>query len=95
MFYDYLLLDRPIGFLIADIQDYNRGFIMKNPLEEMPGCKINNLSELKSFLQKAVVNPSINAEERNTIKEKVFKYTDHENSKRLLEWLVESGRLKA
>ena len=43
VFYEFLLLDRPIGFLIGDIDEYKRGFIIENPLDEMPGKAIKEV----------------------------------------------------
>jgi len=57
IYIDYLLLNRPIGFLMNDYSEYNnsRGFVFDNPLEYMPGEKISSLLELKQFLQDIVV----------------------------------------
>lgn len=51
VFYDYLLIDRPIGFVIDDFEQYkkNRGFAFDDPFELMPGDKIFNMDELLSF----------------------------------------------
>lgn len=36
---DYLLLDRPLGYVLADYNIYKekRGFVFEDPLEYMPG----------------------------------------------------------
>ena len=49
---DYLLLDKPIGFLLADFDQYSktRGFVFNNPLEYMPGYHIYNIDELERML---------------------------------------------
>ncbi|MDE6025513.1 MAG: CDP-glycerol glycerophosphotransferase family protein [Lachnospiraceae bacterium] len=49
---DYLLLDRPIGFAVGDIEQYRekRGFIFDNPLEYMPGQIIYTFEDLKTFI---------------------------------------------
>lgn len=49
---DYLLLDKPIGFTLADFDDYlkARGFVFKEPLKYMPGYHIYNKGEIKSML---------------------------------------------
>lgn len=53
VFIDYLLLNRPIGFIVDDIEDYNRnnGFNFSKPLEYMPGKHIKTLLELYRFLK--------------------------------------------
>lgn len=54
VYYDYLMLDKPIGFVVDDIEDYGKmnGFVFENPLEYMPGEKIVNMEELSSFFEK-------------------------------------------
>ena len=49
---DYLLLDRPLGYVLADYEIYRekRGFVFEDPLEYMPGEKIYNACDLKQFL---------------------------------------------
>lgn len=50
--FDYLLLNRPIGYTVSDIEEYSEkvGFGFTNPLEYMPGAKINTMDELMLFL---------------------------------------------
>lgn len=85
VYVDYLLLDKPIGFTIDDINQYKeaRGFIVDNPLSIMPGEKIHNISELISFIQNVIENNDrYNLERRNVTK--VFhKYIDDRNCERI------------
>ncbi len=46
---DYLLLDKPIGFVIDRLDDYKYGYHVEEPLDYMPGIKISNVEELMSF----------------------------------------------
>ena len=87
VFYDYLLKNRPIGFLIGDINNYKRGFIMDDPFDEMPGEIINNYKELISFLDNCLSKKDDYVDKRLKICNKVFKYKDGNNSRRLYEWL--------
>lgn len=52
IYFEYLLTDKPIGFAIEDIDSYgkNRGFIVDDPLEFMPGKKILNARDLIDFI---------------------------------------------
>lgn len=49
---DYILLDKPIGFAVGDIEQYKqkRGFIFDNPMDYMPGEIIYTFEDLKHFL---------------------------------------------
>ncbi len=50
---DFLLLNRPIGFVLADYEQYKemRGFIFDDPLEYMPGEKLYSIKDIKAFLK--------------------------------------------
>lgn len=49
---DYLVLDRPIGFMLSDIDDYSkgRGFVFDKPLDVLPGFKIWGESDFVNFI---------------------------------------------
>lgn len=50
---DYMLLDRPIGYILTDFEIYKkkRGFVFENPLEYMPGEKIYDFNGVRDFLR--------------------------------------------
>ena len=52
VYFDYLLLERPIGFIVDDFNEYKnkRGFTVEDPLSIMPGEHITNYNELKGFI---------------------------------------------
>ena len=56
IYIDYLLLDRPIGFVMDDFDKYenSRGFVMENPKDYMPGQFITQKKELFKFLKNCV-----------------------------------------
>lgn len=87
VFYEYLLLNRPIGFLTSDISEYSRGYITNNIESEMPGEKIKNLEELKAFIEQTLNGYDKYSDQREFIKNKTFKYKDSDNSKRFVEWI--------
>lgn len=90
VFYEFLLLNRPIGFMLKDMEDYSRGFLSDDPLSEMPGGKIYSLSQLKEFIINCNMNIDPYEDERNRIKKKVYRYFDSNNCKRLLNF-IEGG----
>ncbi len=91
VFYDYLLLNRPIGFMVRDMEDYSRGFLSDDPVSEMPGEKIYSLQQLKKFIVNSNMNIDSYESERKRIKEKVFKYFDSNNCERLWNFIKESN----
>lgn len=52
IYFDYLLLNRPIGFFLSDFESYakERGFIVENPQDYMPGEKIFTHEDFLRFL---------------------------------------------
>ena len=94
VYYDFLLLNRPIGFTIGDIENYKRGFIIDNPLDEMTGEKIKNLDELKLFINHVLSGQDDYEEERATLIKRVFDHPDNMNCKRLYKFMVQNGLRK-
>ena len=94
VFYEFLLTNRPIGFLIGDINDYKRGFAMDNPLDEMPGAKISTYDDLINFIECCLNGQDDFSDERRRIRDKVFKYQDGNNSYRLYKWMVRKAHLE-
>lgn len=92
VFYEFLLKNRPIGFLIGDMEDYSRGFIMDDPLNHMPGYKINTYEKLIHFLENYENYEKQYAEERNIVCNKVFSNPDAHNCERLYEWIEKNNQ---
>ena len=85
--FDYLMLDRPIGFITEDFDEYknNRGFIFKNPEEFMPGPKLTSLEKIKNFLSSVDYGIDNYKEERKTVNSMVNTYVDGRSAKRIAE----------
>lgn len=92
VFYEFLLKDRPIGFLIGDMQEYSRGFIMEEPLQEMPGVKMQSCNEIIDFLEHYQEYEPKYALERERIKNQVFSHPDAHNCERLYQWIENQNR---
>ncbi len=52
VYFDYLLLNRPIGFTVGDIEEYRktRGFVVDDPYPLMPGPFIRTPEEFSRFI---------------------------------------------
>lgn len=96
VYIDYLLLDKPIGFELADYDSFKsgRGFIIENPIDYMPGVKITNQEDLYKFIEGVIKGKDEYRKERNKLKEKMHKYVDGKSSERVLEYykLVNRGK---
>ena len=86
VFVDYLLLDRPIGFTIDDIDEYknNRGFVFKNPLDYMPGHHMQTTNDLYQFIDDLYRNEDNYVAQRKKVNALFNDYTDNQSCKRLL-----------
>lgn len=69
--FDYMLLNRPIGYTIDDIDEYKLGFAHENIYEFMPGEKIVDFQQLLGFIDKVSKGQDDYSFERNRIKEQV------------------------
>ena len=58
IYFDWLLLDRPIAFTINDLSEYSsqRGFIFENPLEYMPGEIVRSTNQFYEVLGRIINN---------------------------------------
>lgn len=89
VYFDYLLLDKPIGFIVDDIESYksSRGFIVDDPEKIMPGYKIKNLNDLCRFINDVMNGSDDFKAEREKLNNLLNDYKGAESSSRLLEIL--------
>ncbi len=89
VYLDYILLDRPIGFLLEDIEDYlkGRGFLFDNYMDFMPGEKMYTFEDLLAFISHVSEGVDDYKEERRKVRDYTNKYQDGNNCERLLEFL--------
>lgn len=86
VYFDYLVLDKPIGFTIDDYESYSskRGYLFDNPLELMPGKKILNLNELKVFIDEIADGIDDYKEDRNRVNELCNTFITPDASERIV-----------
>lgn len=89
VYFDYLLLNRPIGFVIDDMERYgdNRGFTIERPLDLMPGEKISDIEGLKNFLAGFLIGNDTWIEERERVNNLCNTFKTPDSSKRILDFL--------
>ena len=87
VFYDFMLMDRPIGFAVDDIKEYekNRGFVVDDPEYFMAGEKIKNKNDFYDFIKHVSDGIDLFKEQRNEVNRIVHTYLDNQNCKRALE----------
>lgn len=86
---DYLLLDRPIGFVVNDRADYasNRGFVFEDILEWLPGKCIFKTEDLIDFMEEISHDKDSGKAKRRRIRRLFHKNADGENCRRIVESL--------
>lgn len=86
VYLEYLLLNRPIGFALADYEDYKstRGFVLEDQIEYMPGKKIYNKDELYEYIDEVVCGIDPFKSERKEMQELFHHYKDGHNCERIL-----------
>lgn len=87
IYWDYLVLDRPIGFTEDDIEEYadGRGFIMKDPEKFKPGPKLCSIDDFYQFIEEIAYGIDNYKEQRKEINAYGNPVTDGHSCKRALE----------
>ncbi len=86
---DYMLLDRPIGFTLDDVEEYaeSRGFVFPNIKEWLPGKELFSFEDFCSFVREIGADIDSTKKKRKRLKEKLHQYGDANNCKRIVETL--------
>ena len=83
----YLLLNKPMAFVIPDIEDYarQRGFVFEEPMEYMPGHKIQKKEDFYLFIEDIAGKRDPYRKEREQIRDRIHRYKDGNACRRILE----------
>lgn len=89
VYFDYLLLDKPILYYVPDLEEYQkkcRGFY--ESYEELTaGRKSINEEELLSAMQDVINGIDNYKEQRKALRNKMFVHQDGKNCERIVEWI--------
>lgn len=83
--FDYLFLNKPIGYIFSDLKEYKRGLLVDDPSEYMAGPIIYNLQQLKSYIIDVLHGKDEFEDNRLKLKHKIFDFDDGYSCKRLVE----------
>lgn len=86
VYFDYLLLNRPIGFTVGDIEEYRktRGFVVDDPYPLMPGPFIRTPEEFADFLRAFLSGEDNYRAERERVGKLVNRYPGGQDALRCL-----------
>ncbi len=90
--FEYMLLNRPIGYVIHDIDKYTRGFSVENPDKYMPGVKIRNYNELIEFFKTVYLSDDYELSRKSLINELFSSNGMTDGAANLINLIIE-GRL--
>lgn len=85
--YDFLHLNRPIGYDFSSIDTYERGLIIDNPKEMIAGQEIKNLKDFLLFIENVKNGNDLYQNEREKLLNKCYKYQDGNSCKRIVDLL--------
>lgn len=90
IYWDYLLLERPIGITLDDYEQYKEqfGFAFENPLDVLVGEFIYNTHDLITFIEQVIQNKDVNKEKRKVLLKKAQIEPVNESTKRVYEFVV-------
>ena len=83
----YMLMDRPMAFVVPDIEEYGqrRGFVFKNPEDYMGGHVIKKKEEFYTFLDDFAHGKDFFKDKRHRVCDEIYKYKDAGTRKRAVE----------
>lgn len=84
---EYLQLNRPLGYVFDDINEYKIGFIVDDVHQLMAGHEIYTIEDLKKFIIDVMYDNDIYKERREKLRNRIYKYHDGNSSERLAKLL--------
>lgn len=87
VYFDYMLLDRPIAFSVNDMEKYKRerGFVFENPYDYMPGDILSTYGDVEKFVLDVIAGKDNCRDERRRVNKEINRYVDGKSSDRIAE----------
>lgn len=84
---DFLVLDRPLAFTLDDVEEYenSRGFVFDNIRDWLPGKEVFTFEDFCEFIKEIGDGRDTTKEKRRKASDKMLKYKDNQNCKRILD----------
>lgn len=85
--FEYLQLDKPIGYVLDDEKEYKIGFIVDDIDRIVAGNKIYDYNDLCTFIKEVSDEKDRYKQERQTLRDDIYKYNDDRSCQRLAAFL--------
>lgn len=85
--YDYLQLNRPIGYILDDMNEYKNGFVIDNIHDLIAGQEIYSLLDMEEFIESIYNNIDKYKNKREYLRDYIYEYHDGNSSERLAKLL--------
>lgn len=85
--YSFLLKNKPLGFVLSDLQDYKLGLCVDNVEDYLVGHKIFTFDDLMAFLEDVLSGTDSFSQRRIDLLHWLYEYQDGDSCKRLADFL--------
>lgn len=82
--FPFLLLNRPMGFVLSDLKNYKRGISIENLDEFMVGEKIYTFAELIHFMDESASGKDSFLKKRTELRDYLYDYIDGNSCERIV-----------
>ena len=72
--YEYLQLNRPIGYVLDDVNEYISGFVVEDIHQLIAGHEIYDFEQFKNFIMDVVNHNDKYKEKRIKVRDYIYKY---------------------
>jgi CDP-glycerol glycerophosphotransferase (TagB/SpsB family) len=85
--YEYLQVDKPIAYVLDDMNEYKLGFVVDDIDRLLAGKKIFTFDDMMSFINNIVNGKDEFAEKRHQVRDFIYKYNDANSCERIVKFM--------
>ena len=95
-YYDYLLLDRPIGLCWDDYEEYKKreGFVVDMDVIMAAGEKLYTAEDLCGFIRRLAKGEDVCAVQRRQVLDMIHDYQDDQSTNRVVDYIAQKLKIK-
>lgn len=91
VYYDYLLMNKPIGLVINDLEEYSKkiGFALGEYKDFMKGSYIENMNDFDVFIENLHKGIDPDEKGRDWARKQYCQFTDFNSTNRVVDFIME------